>query len=128
MNSDDEFAHLVGLEHHSDSPVQTTNRQLSTECSEESIKTNFEHSDDTDVDHGVQMEETSKGKVKGSVSMAYFTAAVHWSVFILLACSLVFVQMIASGADYWVSVWYVIEMKIKCFDSSILELFKDLKF
>lgn len=54
---------------------------------------------------GVQMEETSKGKVKGSISAEYFRAGANWFVLCILAISFVFVQILASGADYWVSVW-----------------------
>lgn len=56
-------------------------------------------------DEGVQMEESSKGKVRGSVSAAYFRAGAHWSVLFVLGFLFVFVQVLASGADYWVSIW-----------------------
>lgn len=52
------------------------------------------------------MEETSKGKVKGSVSASYFKAGAHWSVLFVIALLFICVQILGSGADYWVSVWY----------------------
>lgn len=57
-------------------------------------------------DKGLQMEESSKGKIKGSISWKYYSAGAHWSVLFVLASLFVFVQMFTSGADYWVSVWY----------------------
>lgn len=59
-----------------------------------------------EVDEGMQFEESSKGKVKGSVSRQYFTAGAHWSILSLIGFSFIFVQVLASGADYWVSEWY----------------------
>lgn len=56
-------------------------------------------------DEGLQMEESSKGKVKGSVTWSYFNVGAHWSVLILLVSLFIIVQVFVSGADYWVSVW-----------------------
>lgn len=56
-------------------------------------------------DDGIQMEASSKGKVKGSVPLIYFMSGAHWSILILVLISFVFVQFLASSADYWVSVW-----------------------
>lgn len=56
-------------------------------------------------DKGVQMEETSKGKVNGSISLGYFTAGAHWSVIFILTCSCLVTQILASFSDYWLSVW-----------------------
>lgn len=60
---------------------------------------------DDEEDEGVQLEATSKGKVKGSITGHYFRAGAHWSVLFVLAFSFVFVQIVASGCDYWVTVW-----------------------
>lgn len=60
-----------------------------------------------EIDKGIGMESSSKGKVKGSVWMNYFKAGAHWSVLLVLLGSFVFVQLIASAVDYWVSIWYV---------------------
>lgn len=56
-------------------------------------------------DKGVQMEESSKGKVNGSISLRYFTSGAHWSVIFILACSCLVTQILASFSDYWLSVW-----------------------
>lgn len=56
-------------------------------------------------DGGVQLEATSKGKVKGSLSLQYFRAGANWSVLFGMICLFVFVQFLASTVDYWVSVW-----------------------
>lgn len=59
-----------------------------------------------EIDRGVQMEASSKGKVKGSLTLNYFRAAANWPVFLMLLFSFIFVQLLASANDYWVSVWY----------------------
>lgn len=60
-------------------------------------------------DEGVQLEASSKGKVKGSLSMQYFRAGGHWSILLGLGFLFVFVQFVGSAIDYWVSVWSVCE-------------------
>lgn len=64
-----------------------------------------ENVEDEEKDEGIQMEESSKGKVKGSMSAAYFKAGAHWTVLLVIAFSFIFVQVLASGADYWVGIW-----------------------
>lgn len=54
-------------------------------------------------DQAMQMESSSKGKVKGSNALNYFNAAAHWSVLASLAILFILTQLFASGADYWVS-------------------------
>lgn len=62
--------------------------------------------DDTDGNNiDLQMEETSKGKVKGSVVLRYILAGTHWFILILLAIAFLFVEICASGSDYWLSIW-----------------------
>lgn len=51
------------------------------------------------------MEASSKGKVKGSVAANYFKAGAHWSILFVLGVSFLIVQLLASAADYWVSIW-----------------------
>lgn len=51
------------------------------------------------------MEESSKGKVKGSIAVQYFKAGAHWSVLLFVLFTFVFAQFLASATDYWVSVW-----------------------
>ena len=51
------------------------------------------------------MEESSKGKVKGSVTANYFRAGANWFGISLLLIFFIISQILASAADYWVSVW-----------------------
>lgn len=50
-----------------------------------------------------KMENSSKGKVKGSNGLNYFKAGAHWAVLAPLVVLFFIVQLCASGADYWVS-------------------------
>lgn len=56
-------------------------------------------------DDDFQMEESSKGKVKGFIPLRYFLSGTHWFVLILLAITFPIVEIIASSSDYWLSVW-----------------------
>lgn len=60
-----------------------------------------------------RMEASSKGKITGSVPLKYFSSGTHWSVLVVLLFSFIFVQFLASAADYWVSIWYVISFNIQ---------------
>lgn len=60
---------------------------------------------ESEQSNGVGLEASSKGKIKGSLTVKYFKAGAHWCILSLLLVSFVFVQMLASAADYWVSVW-----------------------
>lgn len=115
-----DFAKLVGLSGESSevsgeipdaqtaqkSSVVSLNSDNTSKTKSESIEGNVKQKEkEKEKDEGLQMEETSKGKVKGSIPWNYFKAGAHWSVLIILALSFLLVQLIASGADYWVSVW-----------------------
>lgn len=67
--------------------------------------TEFQHTEEEYCDRGVPMEASSKNKVKGSLYVNYFTAGVHWSVPLIILFLFLSVQILASAADYWVSVW-----------------------
>lgn len=56
-------------------------------------------------DHGVEMEASSKGTVKGVLLAQYFAAGAHWSVLVIILISCLLVQLFGSAADYWVSIW-----------------------
>lgn len=56
-------------------------------------------------DQGAQMEASSKGTVTGSIIRHYIKAGAHWSNSLVLVFGFIFVQFLASGTDYWVSVW-----------------------
>lgn len=110
-----DFAKLVGIK---EQPTNEENTEFGNRSRKSSIlsiisgKSSIsefeqfnENMEDEDIDEGIQMEESSRGKVKGSISAAYFKAGAHWTALFVLAFSFIFVQVLASAADYWVSVW-----------------------
>lgn len=66
------------------------------------------HDNSEKKDDGVQMEESSKGKIQGRVSVGYFSSGTHGLILILLAIIFPIVEIIGSGSDYWLFIWYVI--------------------
>lgn len=58
-----------------------------------------------DKDQGVQLEASSRGKVNGIILFEYLKTGAHWSVFLILLFIFVFVQLLGSAIDYFVSVW-----------------------
>lgn len=71
-----------------------------------SISNSSSHCEDIDDKNAdLQMEESSKGKVKGSVVLRYVLAGTNWFVLILLAIAFLIVEICASGSDYWLSIW-----------------------
>lgn len=52
-----------------------------------------------------QLEASSKGKVKGSVGGAYLKSGANLCILLVIAALFFMTQVIASGADYWVSFW-----------------------
>lgn len=101
---------LSPLEENSD----LNNESISRTSSIRSVSTNIDdHAEvqsegeigNSKKDEGIPLEASSKGKVKGSLTLNYFRAGDHWSVLLILLFSFLFVQFIASAADYWVSVW-----------------------
>lgn len=102
----DDFAQMIGLHEHQELQRQTSaTSTASNAISESEPKLQIESGQKIEEDKGVQMEESSKGKFKGSVSLNYYLAGANWLALTLLVALLVFVQVLASGADYWVSVW-----------------------
>lgn len=107
-----DYAQLVGTKENADDEnSETGSRQLSRTPSITSTSSNSttkssepDKNRTPEVDEGVQLEESSKGKVK-NVSANYFLAGAHWTVLFFLVCLFLIVQVLASGADYWVSVW-----------------------
>lgn len=106
-----DFAKLVGTvekdDEKEDSPDKSLSRQTSSRSSTGSLSSLKSSNDGSVVekDEGVQMEASSKGKVKGSIAGNYFAAGTHWSILVILGISFIIVQLLASGADYWVSIW-----------------------
>lgn len=113
-----DFAKLVAVEEPEDNADKISrqmSRQFSRKLSTRSVSSASLHSsvdedsiyeeDDDEPLEGVAMEASSKGKVKGIIAAHYFQAGAHWSVLFVLALSFLVVQLLASGADYWVSIW-----------------------
>lgn len=113
-----DFAKLVGVEEEiandengEPSRKMSTTSTLSSKSSNSSSKgdqandSKKEKEQEQQQDKGVQMEESSKGKVQGSVAAHYFKAGAHWTILVLLGFSFLLAQILASGADYWVSIW-----------------------
>ncbi|XP_055304324.1 ATP-binding cassette subfamily C member 4-like [Sitodiplosis mosellana] len=105
-----DFAKLVGtdgINNNEKNPVRHGWR-LSGELSASSTSISTEFDDDEEDEgrtEGVAMEASSKGKVDGSISLNYFRAGAHWSVLIVVGVLFLIVQLLASAADYWVSIW-----------------------
>lgn len=93
----------------SEDNFQQTNNNDSRKLSiSSSISSSASHSQCENIDNksiDLQMEETSKGKVEGSVVLRYILAGTNWLSLVLLAIAFVFVEICASGSDYWLSVW-----------------------
>lgn len=106
----DDFVDLVGVVEESDAFKcnKSFNRQDSETFSIQSMSSASTVDHDTmEKDKGLQLEASSKGKVKGSLSMHYFRAGGHWSMLFGMGFLFVFVQFVGSTIDYWVSVWSV---------------------
>lgn len=115
-NSGVDFAKLVGInetdnDENPNKGFRKMSRQMST-FSASSISLNgsadgseFDDEDDEGKTEGLQLEESSKGKVKGSIALNYFRAGSHWSILVVLGILFLVVQLLASAADYWVSIW-----------------------
>lgn len=117
-----DFAQLVGTLEKAENEENPDSRPVSRQVSRKSsvrsastmslvssldgsiIEDNNEEEDDVPY-AGVQMEASSKGTVKGSVTLNYFKAGAHWSMLVTLTIAFLITQFLASAADYWVSVW-----------------------
>lgn len=56
-------------------------------------------------DLDIQKEASSKGIVKGNMTFNYFKSGINLSQIFILALSFLFVQLIASSIDYFLSIW-----------------------
>lgn len=110
-----DFAKLVGTsekEDHETKPEnidQPMSRQLSIRSLSSSNSSNessiVEDDSHERSDEGIQMEASSKGKIKGSILKNYLTSGANWFALIILVSSFIIVQALASATDYWVSIW-----------------------
>lgn len=87
-------------------PIESSlTRKPSVSSDKSSGSANTEHESNVKKDDGVQMEESSKGKIHGSVLWGYFSSGTHRLVLILLALIFPLVEVFGSGSDYWLSIW-----------------------
>lgn len=104
-----EFVEFMNLKNVSEDDFQSSNnnrsRKVSTSSSISNSSSNSQCEDIDDKDVDLQMEESSRGKVKGSVVLRYVLAGTNWFVLILLAIAFLIVEICASGSDYWLSIW-----------------------
>lgn len=100
VNSGVDFAKLIGTEetNHEKCHVKSRTGSMSSEF-------NDDNEEDDGRTEGIEMEASSEGKVKGSVSLHYFRAGAHWSILVVVGILFLGVQILASAADYWVSIW-----------------------
>lgn len=85
---------------------RSSNRSISTISLCSSAEDVFEEFDEENATNkDLEMEASSKGKVKGSIPGNYFKAGAHWSILAMMLILFVVVQILASGADLWVSFW-----------------------
>lgn len=88
-----------------------TNSRSSVKSSRSSISESGSKSADENKVNGKsvealqQMEASSKGQVKGSISGTYFTSGANFFVLAIVFILFILTQVLASGADYWVSFW-----------------------
>lgn len=115
-NSNVDFAELIGtvetpdVKEHMNSFNRQNSETLSTRSSS-SISLNTPSAEEghetIEKDQGAQLEASSKGTVKGSISVNYFNAGAHWTMLLIMFSSFILAQLLASGTDYWVSTWLV---------------------
>lgn len=110
-----DFVELVGtvetpeIRDHTDLFQRQKSQTLSIRStSTESLNsfTEFEENEPEKNLDNVHEEKNSKGKVKGSLFINYFRAGANWFIILFLCTFFLFVQVLGSAADYWVSVWY----------------------
>lgn len=106
-----DYVQFMGMIEDQMETIESIEKPASRKLPISSSKSNsFSHSKcvkNDEKDDGVQMEESSKGKIEGSVAWGYFSAGAHWIVLVLLAVTFPIVDIFASGSDYWMSIWYV---------------------
>ncbi|KAJ6642101.1 ATP-binding cassette sub-family C member 4 [Pseudolycoriella hygida] len=98
----------VVVEESEESAFTTGTRSRSS--SRSSIKssksdTGSKSGDEKPVEALQQMEASSKGKVKGSVSGTYLTSGANYFVLAIVFILFLLTQALASVSDYWVSFW-----------------------
>lgn len=77
------------------------------------VNSEFEDEDEIDETSAkvVEMEASSKGKIKESILASYCAAGAGCSIWLLLGILIVIVNLLASAVDYWVSIWSELQME-----------------
>lgn len=101
-DTQNEFAQMIKLHQHHDQRKLS----ISSASSDSGPEILLAAAQNVGEDKGAQLEESSRGKFKGSILWSYCRAGANPYVLIGLILLLVFVQILSSGSDYWVSVWY----------------------
>lgn len=76
---------------------------------EDAINEDDDDEDDDKVNLKVMQEESSKGKVKGSLFLRYISAGTNYFIVFILMLLFVLTQLSASGVDYWVNYYVNVE-------------------
>lgn len=109
LGTEEKQENVVGSGAYSRQISRRMSRSMSRQSSVHSLSSLGESvigdDDDNDEIGAVQLEATSKGKVKGSVAMTYYRAGASWFLIFVLLLSFVVVQLLTSFSDIWVSVW-----------------------
>lgn len=108
-----DFAKLVGISEKEDEIKSENIDQPMSRLSIGSISSSNSSNESSIVeddshersDEGIQMEASSKGKIKGSILKNYLASGANWFALIILVFSFIIVQALASATDYWVSIW-----------------------
>lgn len=117
VNSGVDFAELVGTNEKIDEEdkPERLERRMSRQHSAQSVASalngsvngsEFGDKENEKETKGVEMEASSKDKVKGSIAANYFRAGANWFFLAVLGISFLVVQFLASASDFWVSIWY----------------------
>lgn len=67
--------------------------------------TEFQDIDTEFYDENVPIEAITKRKERGLLYVNYFRFGARWPILLIVLFALLLVQLLASAADYWVSLW-----------------------
>lgn len=71
----------------------------------------YEFEDDTNS-KSASDHEPEKIKANSSILLTYFDARENWMLLLLLLFLFVVTQIVASGADIWIAIWYVTTLEV----------------
>ncbi|PSN41132.1 Multidrug resistance-associated protein 4 [Blattella germanica] len=118
-----DFASLLGGgDGDEDSENEVTAKRLSTQLSTQVV--------DEEEDDGAEADENAeliaKGRMKASVYFKYFRSGASPIALFLLLIILVIGQMTSSGADYWVTYWYVASCRLWTNQEELRKYYNDM--